>query len=205
MLDGPFAILCMVMVPGGSHCPHRVLGLQPPSPGRKESTADWHGPHRALGLCTVLEPLVREMSIVECARVPGQNTPKSSWMGQMGRYGAPLTPWGLPGYSCGAGISSISPLPQCHRGEPSLTWVTAHCSLVLSAGAIDFSPVRIATQAGNEKINLAARKAFCSFNMQLKCDGKRHCLAMTATFPASIKLAGAVLSGSSCQAARTPS
>lgn len=69
-------------------------------------------------------------------------------------------------------------------------------------GSDRFFPIKIAARAGNEKINLAARKAFCSFNMQLKCDGKRHRLAVTATFPASIKIPGAVLSGSGCQAAR---
>lgn len=41
--------------------------------------------------------------------------------------------------------------------------------------------------------------------MQLKCDGKRHRLAVTATFPASIKLPGAVLSRSGCQAMRASS
>ena len=72
-------------------------------------------------------------------------------------------------------------------------------------GSNRFFPIKIAARAGNEKINLVARKAFCSFNMQLKCDGKRHRLAVTATFPASIKLPGAVLSGSGCQAVRAPS
>ena len=72
-------------------------------------------------------------------------------------------------------------------------------------GSDRFFPIKIAARPGNEKINLAARKAFCSFNMQLKCDGKRHRLAVTATFPASIKLSGAVLSRSGCQAVRAPS
>lgn len=66
-----------------------ALGLQLPSPERKEKTGDEHGPHRAPRLRTVLEIVMREVSTVEHAMVPGKNTPKSSWMGQLGTYGAP--------------------------------------------------------------------------------------------------------------------
>lgn len=50
MLDGPFTILCIVMVPGESHCPHGPLGLQPPVKGGREGLVVGMGPtgHQAV-------------------------------------------------------------------------------------------------------------------------------------------------------------
>lgn len=39
VFDGPFAILCIMMVPGESHCPHRGTG--PPAPLSREEGEDW--------------------------------------------------------------------------------------------------------------------------------------------------------------------
>ncbi|EOB08888.1 hypothetical protein Anapl_10202 [Anas platyrhynchos] len=92
--------------------------------------------------------------------------------------------------------------PLIYEGSGSLVLGSSKCG-VCPAGPMRYecwSWGKIAARAGNEKINLSARKAFCSFTMQLKCDGKRHRLAVTATFPTSIKLPGAALSGRDCQA-----
>lgn len=200
------------MVPPESHCPARGTGAAS-SParggGRKERAADQCGPRGAPRLGTVrgkvLEPLGREVSTTECARVPGQNTPKSCWRGQLGTYGTPRAPWGLPGRHVWGWGPPISLPPGCHGGKPSVTLGDSMLFSPTVCRSDRFFPIKIAARAGNEKINLAAQKAFCSFNMQLKCDGKRHRLAVTDKFRASIKLPGAVLSRSGCQAVRAPS
>lgn len=61
----------------------------------------------------VLELLGREMSTMECTRVPGQNTPKRCWRGQLGTYEAPRAPWVLHG-----GLGSLRlPVPRALQGE----------------------------------------------------------------------------------------
>lgn len=153
----------------------------------------------------VLELLGRKVSTTQHTWVPEQNTPKSFWRGQPGTCGAPGAPWGLPGHYRWGWGPPISLPPGCCGGKPSMTLGDGTLFSPAVCRSDRFFPIKIVARAGNEKINLAAQKAFCSFNMQLKCDGKRHRLAVTATFPASIKLPGAVLSRSGCQAVRAPS
>lgn len=77
VLDGPFAVLCDTAVPCESHHPTGGTGAaSPPAWGRRKGKAgDWCGCHRApkLGMVwgKVLEPLGRERSTTEHARVPG--------------------------------------------------------------------------------------------------------------------------------------
>lgn len=99
----------------------------------------------------------------------------------------------------------ISLSPGHGGGKPSVTLGDSTLFSPAICGSDRFFPIKIAARASNEKINLTARKAFCSFNMQLKCDGKRHRLAMTATFPASIKLPRSGVLQEPLPAVRSPS
>ena len=101
VLDGPFTVLCHAEVPRESHCP--AGGIRAASPpargGRKVKAGAQCGPHGAPRMGTVrlkVLGLGREMSTTKRARVPGQNTPKRRWREQLGTYGAPRDPQGLP-------------------------------------------------------------------------------------------------------------
>lgn len=208
VLDGPFTILCRVVVPRESHHPAGVNGATRPLAWGREEVEGWclvwtsWGTQAGHGVGKGARAAGEGDENCGVCQVPGQNTPKSCWRGQLSSFEASRAPRGLPGCYMGGWDTPVSLSPGCHGGNPSVTLGDGVLFFPAVCGSDRFFPIKIAARAGNEKINLTARKAFCSFNMQLKCDGKRHRLAVTATFPASIKLPGAVLFGSGCQAAR---